>query len=606
MVAWIRGIIVCAFVVWYGNNLRGGPKPEKLVSAEPTCYKEVTAKLNPGGGYYFFMDTRNFGSQLGGMIDKVKEIMLSDKNASDLDVKKAELWFKFAHKIIGESGICEISGIGMSSIAIKKGFYHNKFFLYHCPDADKGLIWKLPGKKPHPLDSLKLLPASTVIAGFFDFNPGFFWKWVRKQAAESGIPELQKGLAKINKELSESNFDLDGMLASLDNEMGMLITMDEKKQALFPIPGTQTFLQVPEPAVAIVLKVKDNRVFKYLCKQLKQGKPVKKPGIELLVFPMNMPMPVKFMPTIASTKDLLIVASNPDLIEDMLKVRKTGKGGLTETAEFKDMAKHIDLNGNGFKFASPRLSKTIEKAVKKFMNEGAKDVPDSTKQMVLNQIDSFFGKFKILLIMRNSDEGWFVVSNANSNIGDLAMFQGTMMPSILAGMLLPALNKARDRARTVSCANNLKQIGLGMVMYANDHKENFPVPDGAAGLEIIRKGDYITDPKIFVCPSSGTKPARPGQTLAEDTVDYIYLGGFSAIKSKLPSVTPLAFDKPGNHKNEVNVLFMDGHVERIRAPRYDNPVQVIDFVNLKYKLPPELYKKLRQKAENYGKKPNRP
>jgi len=46
--------------------------------------------------------------------------------------------------------------------------------------------------------------------------------------------------------------------------------------------------------------------------------------------------------------------------------------------------------------------------------------------------------------------------------------------SILAAMLLPALTKAREQARSVSCRSNLKQIGLAMGMYQNDYDEYFP------------------------------------------------------------------------------------------------------------------------------------
>ena len=42
--------------------------------------------------------------------------------------------------------------------------------------------------------------------------------------------------------------------------------------------------------------------------------------------------------------------------------------------------------------------------------------------------------------------------------------------AILAGMLLPALNRAREQARKVSCMNNLKQMGVGLYSYANDFK----------------------------------------------------------------------------------------------------------------------------------------
>src|SRR5205809_5796591 len=78
--------------------------------------------------------------------------------------------------------------------------------------------------------------------------------------------------------------------------------------------------------------------------------------------------------------------------------------------------------------------------------------------------------------------------------------------AILAGMLLPALGKAKESGRRISCVNNLHQVGLSVLMYADENDGGFP-PRGATGdrwPNALQPGYH--DLKILVCPSETKTP----------------------------------------------------------------------------------------------------
>jgi prepilin-type N-terminal cleavage/methylation domain-containing protein len=52
--------------------------------------------------------------------------------------------------------------------------------------------------------------------------------------------------------------------------------------------------------------------------------------------------------------------------------------------------------------------------------------------------------------------------------------------AILASMLLPALNKARSKAKSIKCVNNLKQLGIGFELYGNDYR-SLPISEITIG-----------------------------------------------------------------------------------------------------------------------------
>ncbi len=74
---------------------------------------------------------------------------------------------------------------------------------------------------------------------------------------------------------------------------------------------------------------------------------------------------------------------------------------------------------------------------------------------------------------------------------------------ILAAILLPALARAREGARRVSCLNNLSQLGLALLMYADEHSNQLPWSGGQGNADCLRElyPEYAPDPALFFCPS---------------------------------------------------------------------------------------------------------
>ena len=88
--------------------------------------------------------------------------------------------------------------------------------------------------------------------------------------------------------------------------------------------------------------------------------------------------------------------------------------------------------------------------------------------------------------------------------------------AILAAMLLPALAKAREKARNISCVNNLKQIFTGAYMYTDNYDDTLPLVKDTYDNKyenVSTTGDswfglinfYVTNEKTFECPADTAK-----------------------------------------------------------------------------------------------------
>jgi len=98
--------------------------------------------------------------------------------------------------------------------------------------------------------------------------------------------------------------------------------------------------------------------------------------------------------------------------------------------------------------------------------------------------------------------------------------------AILAAMLLPALAQAKETAKRISCTNNLKQLGLSLVMYADDNDGYFPIRGTNRWTTALLPG-YL-DLKILKCPSDVPNPRTFGGATAADNAPRSYIiNGFN-------------------------------------------------------------------------------
>lgn len=197
--------------------------------------------------------------------------------------------------------------------------------------------------------------------------------------------------------------------------------------------------------------------------------------------------------------------------------------------------------------------------------------------------------------------------------------------AILASMLLPALNKAREKARSAICQNNQKQIGLAFGMYLNDYSDYFPhYFDAGQGYwnGPLLKNKYV-NVASFVCssltigqgcskqeyypsvaglgnPGYGYNNYGPGSTylfpggsvnnynklsriqkpsnlyMVMDTRRYDTQEGYYRILNSHVANTSYGNPDPRHSQGTINILFGDGHITTVKAPRWPNEYTALD------------------------------
>jgi prepilin-type N-terminal cleavage/methylation domain-containing protein/prepilin-type processing-associated H-X9-DG protein len=156
--------------------------------------------------------------------------------------------------------------------------------------------------------------------------------------------------------------------------------------------------------------------------------------------------------------------------------------------------------------------------------------------------------------------------------------------AILAALLLPTLEQARGRARQTQCLSQLKQIGAALQMFAHEHDNLFPwqVSTNAGGASDTGEfsrifqvlSNELVTPALIHCPSDRVRMAADSfAVLGNTNISYALICSlyrfedadrplFANRNVQLSPTLEISWG-PGLHEYQGNVLFVDGHVEKM-------------------------------------------
>lgn len=456
------------FVPAQSSKAQPAPQTPALVSASKTSFAEVTAQLDPGGNFYLYLGTAQWLEQLSGQVEAWRHTFTSMPDAKSEDVANINKAFDIVTRLITDSGIENISGMGLSSIEIEKGLYRNKVLLHHYPGKGDGFLWKLCGSEPHALTGLDLLPANTALAIFADTDLPLLWNVIKTEVAKSGFPQANDFLQQLPTEFEKNTqVKWDTFINSLGGEFGLAVTLDESNTVPIPLPSGA--ISIPEPGILIAIRVNDDTIFNRIAAELKKNKDVisyETNSVRMRTMPVPIPMAINLRPTAATSGGYLFIASSDTLVSEALAVKSGEKPGLKTTAEFKHLAHGLPEKGNQFSYVSARFGRTIMEIQKQALaGQGAQNSSQAQLAWVKSLFSADSATYSYSVGM-NTPDGCLTIGNGNQSAAALCLLPAVAVTGALAAIAIPNFVKARTTSQQNACINNLRQLDAAKNQWA--------------------------------------------------------------------------------------------------------------------------------------------
>lgn len=489
---------------------------------ERTTFDEVTAHLDPGGSLYGYLSVEQWLPNLSSFIGDLREGILSIEDIPEDESAGIRRGFNVAIDAVRQAGVENITGIGLSGIAIEDGLFRTRFFVHRRTGSPASGMWSTFGSGPRSLTELHRLPADTVWAQFSECDVPSVWNAINQIVTENEIQPAIDGLGEFRngfKQLTGKTFD--ETISTLDGQIGGVLTFSQTTTVTLTAPSGAE-INVPEPGILLAFKVSDPTIYNIADAILSHNPDsvtTELSGNPARVLPIPTELPLDFRLTFVQYGDQLLIASNEAVARSFIASMEGSTPTIATSPEFVRLARGLPVSGNAFAFISSRFNKTLQDAIQKFILP-----PEAADAGAGRLMEIFSGQssdVSAMSIGQSLPDGWLTVSHGTQRPETAVLLPLVVAPTaVVASMVLPALAKAKQKAQSVKCMSNLKQIALAAHIHATDHDDRFP--DSLAELK-----EELPVPAVLYCPAVQPSNAsvHDWETFDLDLATYEYLGG---------------------------------------------------------------------------------
>jgi hypothetical protein len=357
--------LFCAALLIFGTPGSGAQSADNTLKGPPAAVKSsfeaVAARLDPNGHLYAYLSTEQALAKLDETLEGLISMAKNGTEAVGGGLMDNPFVAPIVEGVLGvvepafrKSGVGEISGVGMSNLALEEDLWRSKMFVHHQPGKGSGLIWDMFGEQPHTLEALSLAPDNTAALVHSDLNVKRVIDW-----ADAVFGEMLGG----ESIMANAPPEVQDILDSFGNEAGFLMTLDSENKMTLPgfMFDRQDDLELDGVAFALLLRVNDDTLMEMLGEAMGGGfgapEGTKVGGVTIHSIPLPIPLPIKMdlSPCYFQVGNYMVLSSAESLAKRMAEAHG-GKGRLVDDANFKALAKGLSLKANGIYYADPQAT----------------------------------------------------------------------------------------------------------------------------------------------------------------------------------------------------------------------------------------------------------